>query len=144
MRVFLDANVLFSAALGGTVFAAIWALAEAEKIQLLTSPLCLVEAQYNLERKRPEALPQLGALMRRVVLIQEPGEGGFRHEGPMAALAAELPEKDQPVLRAALLARAQVLLTGDVRHFGRFMSREDLPLRIMTPGDFIRKVRPPG
>lgn len=144
MRVFLDANVLFSAALGGTVFAAIWALAEAERIRLLTSPLCLVEAQYNLERKRPEALPQLQALMRQVALVQEMGEGGHPLEGPVAALAERLPDRDQPVLRAALSAQAQVLLTGDVRHFGHLMSRHDLPLQVMTPGDFIRKVRPSG
>ena len=59
---------------------------------------------------------------------------------PEAWMADLLPKKDVPVLAAA--ARATHLLTGDLRHFAPLMAREDLPLRVLTPGDFVRRVRP--
>ncbi|RIH84256.1 PIN domain protein [Meiothermus luteus] len=142
MRVFLDANVLFSAALGGEVFRLIWLLAERGRLELCTSPRCWLEAEFNLERKRPQAAPRLPLLMRQVHLTAEPEEGDSPTEESLNTLLASLPEKDRPVLQAALRARAQILLTGDLRHFGPLMQREDLPLRVLSPGDFIRQVRP--
>lgn len=142
MLVFLDANVLFSAALGGEVFGLIWLLAERGRLELLTSPLCLMEAGFNLERKRPQAMPHLPLLMRQVHLTAEPEETNLPSEEPLRTLFKSLPEKDRPVLQAALQARAQILLTGDLRHFGPLMTRQDLSLQVLSPGGFIRQVRP--
>jgi len=142
VRVFLDANVLFSAALGGEVFRLIWLLAERGRLELFTSPLCRMEAEFNLERKRPQAAPRLPLLMQRVQLVAEPEETDPPSDEPLKTLFESLPEKDRPVLRAALRAQAQILLTGDLRHFGPLMSRGDLPLRVLGPGDFLQQVRP--
>ena len=57
--VFLDANILFSAALGGPSFALLLELADTRSISLVTSPACVREAETNLERKRPTARPVL-------------------------------------------------------------------------------------
>jgi predicted nucleic acid-binding protein len=46
-------------------------------------------------------------------------------------------EKDAPVLAAALAAQADVLVTGDRKHFGALMDRDDLPLRVRTPRAFL-------
>lgn len=142
MRVFLDANVLFSAALGGEAFRLIWLLAEQGRLELFTSPLCYMEAAFNLERKRPQAAPRLPLLMRRVQRVAEPEGTDPPSDEPLKTLFQSLPEKDRPVLQAALYAQAQILLTGDLRHFGSLMNRGDLPLRVLSPGDFIRQVRP--
>ncbi|MER3481725.1 MAG: DNA-binding protein [Meiothermus sp.] len=142
MRVFLDANVLFSAALGGEVFRLIWLLAEQGRLELFTSLLCRMEAEFNLERKRPQAAPRLPLLMRQVQLVAEPEGADPPSDEPLKTLFESLPEKDRPVLRAALRVQAQILLTGDLRHFGPLMSRGDLPLRVLSPGGFIRQVRP--
>lgn len=142
MRVFLDANVLFSAALGGEVFRLIWLLAERRRLELFTSPLCHMEAAFNLERKRPQAAPRLPLLMQRVQRVAEPEETDPPSDEPLKTLFQSLPEKDRPVLQAALYAQAQILLTGDLRHFGPLMNRGDLPLRVLSSGDFIRQVRP--
>ncbi|WP_027883283.1 PIN domain-containing protein [Meiothermus rufus] len=142
MRVFLDANVLFSAALGGEVFRLIWLLAERGQLELFTSPLCQMEAAFNLERKRPQAAPRLPLLMQRVQQVEEPEETDPSPDEPLKTLLKSLPEKDRPVLQAALYAQAQILLTGDLRHFGPLMNRGDLPLRVLSPGDFIRQVQP--
>jgi predicted nucleic acid-binding protein len=58
LRVFLDANILFTAAysLDG-LSAFLIELATAGRLTLLTSPLAVVEAERNLETKRPAALP---------------------------------------------------------------------------------------
>ncbi len=143
MRVFLDANVLFSAALGGEIFRLIWMLAEQGKFQLLTSPFCWLEAEFNIERKRPKATPHLLQLMRWVRLVPEHQEVDYLAQEPLRQLVSSLPEKDRPVLVAALKAQAQVLLTGDLRHFGSLMGRTDLPLLVLSPRDFIVRIRPP-
>ncbi|MCL6527988.1 MAG: PIN domain-containing protein [Thermaceae bacterium] len=143
MRVFLDANVLFSAALGGEVFRLVWLLAEEGRLQLFSSPLCLLEAEFNLERKKSKASPHLARLMRWVHLVPEPREApDSLDKEPLKAYFKALPEKDRPVLEAALQAQAQVLLTGDLRHFGPMMGRTDLPLLVLSPRDFILQMRP--
>ncbi len=129
--VFLDANVLFSAALGGPAFELIWELARRGRIQLVTSAHCRIEAAANLERKRPRSAPRLGRLLSDVGLAAEP---------PSEVLASArrfVAEKDVPVLAAALAARADVLVTGDLKHFGALMDRDDLPLRVRSPRAFL-------
>jgi uncharacterized protein len=61
-------------------------------------------------------------------------------EPPSEALASArrlVAEKDAPVLAAALAARADVLVTGDLKHFGALMDRDDLPPRVRTPRAFL-------
>lgn len=53
-----------------------------------------------------------------------------------------VPERDLPVLAAAVAAGASVLLTGDTRHFKPLMSPQDLPLKVLTPRDSILTFRP--
>jgi len=131
--VFLDANVLFSMALGGPVFNAILEVAKRGRLHLLTSAFCYLEAWRNVELKVPERRQALEGIPKRVRLVPE--------ARPEAWMADLLPE-DVPVLAAAVAARATHLLTGDLRHFAPLMAREDLPLRVLTPGDFVRRVRP--
>jgi predicted nucleic acid-binding protein len=132
VRVFLDANVLFSMALGGPVLNAILEVAKRGRLHLLTSAFCYLEAWRNIELKAPEKRQALEGILEWVRLVPE--------ARPEAWMADLLPGKDVPVLAAA--ARATHLLTGDLRHFAPLMAREDLPLRVLTPGDFVRRVRP--
>jgi predicted nucleic acid-binding protein len=129
--VFLDANVLFSAALGGPAFELIWELARRGRIGLATSVHCRIEAQANLERKRPRSAARLSALLEEVELSPEPTSE------QVGAARRLVPEKDAPVLAAALAVRADVLVTGDLKHFGTLMGRDDLPLRVRTPRAFL-------
>ena len=133
-RIFLDANVLFSASLGGPAWEAIWDVANAGGYELVTSPFALVEARENLKRKRPEALDALSKRLRSVRLVPE--------AEPEPWMMGRLPQKDLPILAAAAASGCRVLLTGDARHFGRLMERDDLPLRILTPARFVRVFRP--
>jgi predicted nucleic acid-binding protein len=117
MRLFLDANVLFTAAhnprgkatlvieLGGQGY---W--------ELYSSPYALEEARRNLERKFPRTPESLVTLQRGVRLVEHRAGLGFP-EG--------LTQKDQPIFQAALACQATHLLTGDLKDFGPFMNQPD-------------------
>jgi hypothetical protein len=52
-----------------------------------------------------------------------------------------LPEKDVPIMLAAIEAHATHLLTGDVRHFGRYFGRRIGGTLIMLPAAYLRSRR---
>ncbi|WP_267461203.1 PIN domain-containing protein [Thermus thermophilus] len=114
------------------MFEAIWEGARRKRYRMATSLYCLLEARENLLRKRPTALRELEDKLKVVTLVPE-AEGA-------SWMASLVPEKDLPVLAAAVAAGASVLLTGD--NFKSLMSRQDLPLKVLTPRAFVLTFRP--
>jgi len=130
-RLFLDANVLFTAAHNPSGKAAlIIALAAAGHWQVVTSALAVEEARRNLERKYPERCAILAELLESVEIV--PGGDGF-------ACPIELPTKDRPIFEAAMISGAGHLLTGDTRHFGRYMNQPALThgICVQTVADYL-------
>ena len=132
MRLFLDANVLFTAAHNPRGKAALaielgkqghWALA--------TSRYALEEARRNLERKFPRSLDGLSSLLRSIQLVE------YR---PALRCPAALVEKDRPIFQAAVAWDATHLLTGDLKDFGPFMNRpeETFGILVQTVAEFLR------
>lgn len=113
MRLFLDANVLWSAAAHpGAVHALLVALRESGHV-LVVDGFVLEEARRNLP---VGALGRLEALARvSEVHLSRPDA----LDGP----AHGLPAKDVPVLRAAIALGCDALITGDRRHFRHLMGR---------------------
>lgn len=112
-RLFLDANVLFTAAHNPSGKAAfIMGLAKEGFWEVVTSVLAIEEARRNLERKYPRCLPDFGALLEGVE--QVPSGDGTHCPVP-------LPPKDRPILEAAIRYGATHLLTGDIKDFGPYM-----------------------
>jgi uncharacterized protein len=140
LRVFLDANVLFTAAYSPAGLSAFLVeLGTAGRVTLLTSPLAIIEARRNLEMKRPEALPRLERSLAAIQVVKAPAPTDVERLTP-----ADLSAQDRPILAAAIIAGATYLVTGDRQDFGRWMGRRtSLPLRIMTPRQFLTEVRPP-
>jgi predicted nucleic acid-binding protein len=138
-RVFLDANVLFSAAWSpGGLSALIVELGRVGRIELVTSRLAVIEAQRNLEAKRPMALGQLEVALRSILVVNEPGEAAVERLAPRS-----LSPKDRPLLAAAIAAHATHFVTGDRRDFGSWMDRPDsLAIRVLTPRQFFTEVEP--
>lgn len=131
---FLDANVLFSAAYSQDGRAAIlFALARSGSIRLVSSRYAAEEARRNLSAKRPVALKRFSDNLALVVLVPE-GDAGHRSE----ALATGLDGGDVPILAAAV-GRAEALVTGDRRHFGRFMGKKLLGVRILSLADALAR-----
>jgi len=125
--VFLAANVLFPAAYRkGAGLLEPWKL---PGTQLLTSGYAAEEARRNLDS--PERLSRLNRLLASMELVAEA-------PGQKLPAGLRLPEKDEPILRAALSAGATHLLTGDLRDFGAPLGHRIGRLRIETPGMFLR------
>jgi predicted nucleic acid-binding protein len=127
-RLFLDANVLFSAAYRpGAGLVRLWKLRD---VALLTSSYALEEARRNLEE--PAQRIRLSRLVRSVAVWTEPQ-------------VMELPEdvdlhpKDRPILLAAIASGATHLLTGDVRDFGRYLGKSLHGVLVVTPGAYLRR-----
>jgi len=87
----------------------------------------LEEARRNLEAKFPAAVPDLDVLLGQLESSLAP-----RCFLP-AEIAPELPEKDRPVLAAAIHRRCHVLLTGDKTHFGRLYGKNFEGVTIHSP-----------
>ena len=109
MKVFLDANILFSAADATSATRRLLDILAASG-QAATSPHAWEEARRNLERKRPGQLPGLEELRSLVSL-------GREFTPPPKT---DLPECDLPILAGAIGARCAYLWTSDRKHFGRY------------------------
>ena len=72
MRIFLDANVIFSAALGGESFTQLWNTRTAQLATFCTSPQCVDEARRNLTLKKPHALARLEVVFLDIELVDPP------------------------------------------------------------------------
>ena len=126
-RVFLDANVLFSAAYRERAgLLRLWRLGDTE---LLTSAYSAEEARRNLDTS--DARSRLEDLLRNVKLVPESAEPLSRD--------VRLAEKDEPILRSALAASATHLLTGDVRDFGRLLGKRVGGVMVQLPGDYLHE-----
>ncbi len=114
MRLFLDANVIFSAvhSPGGRSHA-LFRLAQAGLCELLSSAHAIGEAHRNLALKSPTKIDELAQFLEVVTPVPEP-------DPRLVTWAAEtgLPDNDAPILAAAVAARVDALVTGDRKHFG--------------------------
>jgi hypothetical protein len=129
-RLFLDANVLFSAAY--RVDSGLLRLWSVPGAVLMTSGYARAEALANLSEA--EAVVRLDRLCAGLALVPESPES-------LPAVFAALPDKDAPILTAALAAGATHLLTGDRRHFGPFFGCRVEGLLILPPGAYLHRRR---
>ena len=133
-RLFLDACVVFSAAYNpSSPLRRLWELGDAT---LLASDVVLEEARRNLAVLRPERLDDLGQLSGTLEIVvakltEVPPE------------AERLPDKDVPVLLAAVAGRATHFLTVDKKHFGSLFGKTVGTVLILSPGEYFRR-RPEG
>jgi uncharacterized protein len=131
MRVFLDANVLFTAAHNPRGKAAfVIELGTAGHFSLFTSDAAREEAERNLAAKYPDTLPLLAVLLERITLVTADLSSPFP-DG--------LPPKDGVIFQAAVTCGASHFLTGDLNHFGPFMNQPDMTCSIIvqTVAEFL-------
>ena len=130
-RLFLDANVLFTAAHNPDGRAAfLLELGREGHWVCLTSALAIEEARRNLARKYPACLERFEVSLSGLELVPD---------HPAEACPLALADKDRPIFAAALKAAASHLLTGDRRHFGVWMNRpeETGGILLQTVGEFF-------
>lgn len=128
-RLFLDANVLFSAARStSSRLRRFWTLPDTE---LLMSALALDEARRNLEADRPAAVADLDALVAAMTIVPEPDPAATLPPG------IDLPADDRPIFLAAAGSQASHFVSGDRRHFGPYRGQSFGAVRIVTPSDYF-------
>lgn len=128
-RVFLDANVLFSAAYRSNAgLARLWNL---PGVLLLSSEYAIREAQINLNSA--EQHKRMLELKQSLEVVGEVPAG--------VVLPADilLPKKDRPILLAAIHSGASHLLTGDINDFGPLFGRIVAGVMILRPSEYLRK-----
>ena len=131
-RIFLDANVLFTAAHNpGGKAAFVIELAATGAFTLCTSSYAREEAERNISVKYPSRLPAFIQLLQGITVVPVSS-----HTTDYPAI---LPTKDAPIFTAAAYCRASHLLTGDIKHFGPIMNKPELcnGMTVFTVAEFL-------
>ena len=134
MRLFLDANVVFSAAHNPDGNGrALFQLAAARRgARLISSRFAIEEAARNIALKYPERLSDLERLTADLEVCAEPTPSAVA-----AAASVGLPAKDAPILAAAIGARARVLVTGDRQHFSPLFGKTIEGVTVIMPAEAV-------
>ena len=125
VRLFLDANILFSAAYRENAgLAKLWKLSH---IKLLSSDYAIMEAERNL--REPHQLQQLTVFIQSLDVIATYNDALIPDD-------IKLSVKDRPILAAAIAAKANFLITGD-RDFEHLFSKKILGVTVLTPSVYF-------
>jgi predicted nucleic acid-binding protein len=139
VRVFLDSNVILSSLFSDRGAPRI--LLDILSLNLsvivgVTGRYNIMEIERNLKAKLPAAIPvykeYIGKLNLRIIPVPS-WEEVKRYAGVTA-------EKDIPVLVSAIHGKAEYLITGDKKDFGKL--KGDYPFIITGPADFLDKILP--
>jgi len=122
MRVFLDANILFSASKPNSRIRALVDLIF-QHGECLTNAYALEEARRNLALKQPTLINELDKLARTLELVATLNTN----------FEIKLEPKDVPILGGAIAAKATHLLTGDERDFGAYYGKTIQGVKIVSP-----------
>lgn len=126
-RLFLDANVLLSAAYEPNArLQTFWKLKEAI---LCSSHYAVEEARANLGNDAQKS--RLTRLLWRLQL--------FDAEPRALSGDIRLPEKDMPILLGAIEARATHLISGDRQHFGLYYGKRIKGSLICSVGGYLKR-----
>src|SRR3990167_9337267 len=121
VKVFLDANILFSAAYREHAgLAKLW---ELKRVKLVSSDYAIMEAERNL--RDPNQLQQLKVFTHSLEIITT-------YNDSLIPTDITLSAKDRPILAAAIAAKANFLLTGD-RDFAHLLGKKIMGVTVLTP-----------
>lgn len=133
---FLDANILFSAAKSDGAVRELLRMIMHAGHECFVDDFVVTEARRNLLVKGPQALKEFEALIARMKVspAQTPD--------PSNAETEWLPDKDRPVLSAAIRLRCEFLVTGDRTHFGAGYGRAFGGVAIHSPRSLLNALWP--
>jgi len=132
LSVFLDANIIFSAAYSPEGRSAVlFALARKKLCRLTSSRYAVTEAHRNIAEKKPEVLKTFSKLLTFLKIFPE---ASAKRQKQVASLG--LNEFDVPILAAAI-GHTEILVTGDKKHFGQWMGQKVYGVRVLSLADTL-------
>ena len=134
MRIFLDANILFSAAKTNGAVRSLLQLLLARGHECRVDEYVVTEARRNLATKGPVSLAYLDSFLGEI--RTSPVQA--TNTTPLDLLW--LPEKDRPVLAAAIRLRCDALVTGDQTHFGKAYGKTFGGVTVYSPRQLAEAV----
>lgn len=129
MKVFLDANILFSGSQSGSPVRLLLDRLQFHAV-LMAHPGVVEEAKRNLSAKKPEWLGAFESLCAKLEISTRMG----------ACPDVGLPAKDQPVLAAAVACASDFLLTGDRLHFGHLFGSTVAGVRVLSVREMAQEM----
>jgi len=136
VRLFLDANVLFTAAYSpGGRAAALFELSRLDVCTLVTSAHAVEETRRNLALKAPQALESLSHLVDTLIVMPEADRRLVRW-----ATDQGLPANDAPILAAATACNADLLVTGDRTYFGHLYGARVGGVEVLSPAHALARI----
>lgn len=136
MKLFLDANIIFTAAYSAQgISRGLFHLAAVEKCSLYSSAFAHEEAFRNIFNKAPQKLDDLAVLMKQAVILAEPHPRWVTW-----AAALPLVQKDAPVFAAAIRGKVDIFVTCDRRDFGHLFGCVLHGVKVLTPVDALKAV----
>ena len=127
---FLDANILFSAAYREN--SGLLRLWQIKSVNLVSSSYAVEEARRNLDI--PFQKERLDKLLTHLTQILP------YHVDIDLPRGVEIREKDKPILLSAISGKADFLITGDVRDFGKFYGQKIGGVTILPPSEYLKKI----
>lgn len=121
MRIFLDANILFSASFPKSRLAEFLAELQHHAV-FLTNAYAKTEAERNIAAKQPKRIGAHEKFAASLELIPV----------QLFDLGVRLAEKDRPILCGAVAGGADFLLTGDKKDFGHLFGETVRGVKIVN------------
>jgi uncharacterized protein len=130
MRIFLDANILFSASMPRSRMR-LFLDVLMQQAECLTNNFAIEETRRNLAIKFPDGEKVLARLVQQCEIVLQLAPD----------LKVALPPKDVPILAGAIAGHATHLLTGDEQHFGKFWGKTVQGVKIISPRMLAEELR---
>lgn len=122
MKVFLDANILFSGSVSGSKIAKLIEIIKKHG-ECITNSYAVEEASKNIEFKNYGSIQELESLLKDIVISNE----------LILDIPIELKAKDIPILGGAIAQKCTHLLTGDKKDFGFLFGKRVENVLVVSP-----------
>ena len=135
LRILLDANILFSAANSNGAVRQLLHDLHADGHVLAADAYVATEAHRNIAAKSTgDAVDYLQALLSRIEV------NAVRYDANAGSAADWLPEKDRPVMLAAIACHCDALVTGDRTYFGSGYGKAFAGVTVYSPAQLAQAV----
>jgi len=122
MKVFLDANILFSGSVSGSKIAKLIKVIQKHG-ECITNSYAVEEARRNVKLKKFVSIEELELLLKDIGVSNK----------LLLKVPVELKSKDVPILGGAISQKCTHLLTGDKKDFGFLYGKQVENVLIVSP-----------